>query len=179
MDWKDYLKKAVAAGDLYDGILFLGNSLAYQDSWPDRAIPPICRGSDSVISTIQECRKIIQEDGMLLLETYLESEVGDSQPTAYTRYYHRSAPFKLSNQRECGSVWNVEIDPATGTRIVDTFLMSGNNGQPVDGHIRFSGHLLTPSLMATLAREARFTYDLDASWSRRAFSLIKLYPDSN
>jgi SAM-dependent methyltransferase len=149
-DWLDFLVRAVDVGAGYDAIMFLGNSLGYQDSWPDRGLPKR-RMSDSIAPTFDLCRKVLAPGGVIVVESPFEQE--SKRPAVYIRFHPPLADGGVLGKT---SVWVVNCDGKGSARKVDTMVVVPDEGgvSRVQERIEFSGWLITRERLREAADEA-------------------------
>ncbi len=159
-DWRTFLDSVRGPFDL---ILFLGNALAYQDSWPDLELPPR-RTLECLGRTINSSARLLSPSGMLLIESPIEPRAGSAH------YVREVIPPRASAAGD-RSTWIVDYDEATGLRTVDTLVTrgAGREKSTVAGRVRFVGHLLTATVLDSLAGAAGLRRSSVASWPRPYF----------
>jgi SAM-dependent methyltransferase len=157
-DWREYLAGARLANAKYDAILFFGNALAYQDSWPDQPLP-IAHPLDLLVPTLKSCREILAPSGCLFIEAGLEPAAREA--SSYLRV--AETPQSI----ETTSVWRVDCDPGTHSRSIDTLIVRRPVAarSPVLGRVAFQGWLLTKEELLDAARLG----DLDAEHEHTQF----------
>jgi SAM-dependent methyltransferase len=176
LDWREYLADPGRDTSKYDAILFLGNALAYQDTWPDRT--PLQRPSLSSLSdTLRLCFDGLAGRGIVVIESSLEPERDRSW--AYVRFYP-PRPDNTVDFCHLGdfSVWNISCDPEKGTRVVDTRIVSPSSPSiaEVKGRIVFSGTLLGQLRLSLAADKAGLKASFDLQPLRLLFSVALLRP---
>jgi len=176
LDWRDYLVNHGRDEKPYDVILFLGNALAYQDTWPDRT--PLQRPSVTSLSdTLRLCAQTLSPKSIIVVESSFESE--EPRSWAYVRF-HPPLPAQVDNFCHFGdfSIWNISYDPENATRMVDTTVVSPTSPSiaQVKGRIAFKGTLLGQLGLSLAADKAGLRSSFDLRPLRSLFSIALLRP---
>jgi SAM-dependent methyltransferase len=172
-DWRDFLERCSSEGDYYDAILFLGNALAYQDTWPDRMTK---NGSNftKLANTLALCKKTLTSRGVVVIESSFEPN--RDSPWEYVRFHPLAAtPGPSCTGREF-SIWIVSCDPGQLVRIVDTIVVVPTSlaDAQVKGRISFRGTLLTQGAITEAARHIGLSSSFEARQARPIFSIALL-----
>lgn len=166
-DWRDFLIRAVDGGVSYDVVMFLGNALGYQDSWPDKDVPKRSV-SDSIIPTLDLCRRVLAPRGVVIVESPFEQEF--ERPAAYIRFHPPLADGGVLCKT---SVWIVNCDGEGSARKVDTMVVVPGEGgvSRVQERIEFSGWLITRERLREAAQEACMRVEFDLNPFRLLFEV--------
>lgn len=171
VNWTEFLQSAVARGLKFDVVLFLGNALAYQDSWPDHPPRPSAV-KDPLESTLQLCRNVLRPGGIIVIESPLEPPSNELR--SYTRTVPAGAAANAAPSED--SLWIVECDHPQGVRRVDTIVRAQSKSvlPSVRGRVVFHGYLLTADRIAALAQTAGMVVDCTVTPPRPFFQVCVL-----
>jgi SAM-dependent methyltransferase len=169
-DWRDFLVRQTDEAARYDAVLFLGNALGYQDSWPDKAVPRR-RPADSIAPTLDLCRRVLAPDGIVVVEAPFEPE-SDSRDV-YIRFH---PPLAERGALSTTSVWVVSYDTEGAAREVDTMVVVPGEGgvSRVKERVKFSGWLLTRERLREAAGAAGLRAEFDLPPFRSMFEVAVL-----
>lgn len=170
-DWRDFLVQAVKVRAEYDAVLFLGNALAYQDSWPDRDVPDR-HVRESLSPTLDLCRRVLVPDGIIVVESPFEPE--GKRSNTYLRFHPPLG--EGDDPPSATSVWVVNCGKGGLARRVDTMVIVPGSGgvAHVQNRIEFSGWLLTRERLRNAAEDAGLRAEFDLTPFRSMFEVTVL-----
>jgi SAM-dependent methyltransferase len=169
-DWRDFLVRQIDEAARYDAVLFLGNALGYQDSWPDKDVPRR-RPADSIAPTLDLCRRVLAPGGVVVVEAPFEP-VSESRDV-YVRFH---PPLAEGGALSTTSVWVVSYDEEGASREVDTMIVVPAEGgvSRVKERVKFSGWLLTRARLGEAAEAAGLRAEFDPPPFRSMFEVALL-----
>jgi SAM-dependent methyltransferase len=172
-DWRDFLERISREQHQYDAILFLGNALAYQDTWPDRTTGHRSTPR-SLANTLVLCKKALTPRGVIVIESSFEPD--RDSPWEYVRFHPVPATSGPAVTWREFSIWIVSCDPRQSVRIVDTIVVEPTSlsNAPIKGRISFRGTLLTQSAITEAARQIGLSSSFEAGQARPIFSIALL-----
>lgn len=154
----------------YDLVLILGNALGYQDSWPNNEVNPQWR-EQRITATLRMSKNVLNENGVLLVETKIEKLDTGQLKTKYTRKVF--APFKLELTGTESSEWTVECNSVIGSRKIFTRILSPKRNDRQEMEILYSGYLITKELWHSIKDNTGMAFKLYNKWPREVFDCFQ------
>jgi len=151
-DWRTMSSedlRVLGDGGPFNLILCLGNSLGYQDSWPDQE-PSGPLTATRLADTLRGWTDALAPGGVIALEVALED--ADMLPTHYVRLPPTCA---ADGNPALSSCWIVSVREDL-VRDVDTLVYEQGTSEchAIVGRIRYRGHLITNDLAEQAFRRA-------------------------